>query len=536
MGNTWTYEPEEDPPIELNNHSHGSFLVVPQTANCEERVEGYLQKQPTNSDSVIVENRWRERYFVLRRGGIFYYLIDKETHVPLQDVEWISNGHVEPLVGHVTQLRSGSEIYTFASPIMADHIFDLRKVHMQEYQGTIWERWTEVYIVKQGSEIILQQRRQMGMFPLGGQVRMDGAILHITGADHRTLTVHCGEEENAWRWKNAIDSTHRTPHRTGETVEFHNTLHDVLTKWPPTPTLPARKQQPYFILSIDGGGTRGIISCIILERIFQQYPEFLNRVNMVAGTSNGALISMGLAFGHQITTIRKMTELISQSVFCEQQSRFSFTQAKWSNRFLSLFCNEVWGNSKMLDAKIPCMVPALLLDDKNENEEKRSMQTQYFSEQSDEKVSDVLMRTCSAPTYFESWQGYVDGGLFAHCPADLAITHALKQGVLLEDIVMLSISTGHVAHYMAADTDQSHNYGMYQWVTQLTPTVWTTMVQKTTMLCENMLGDRFHRIDPCMTEDLALDQANLLPQMARYGNEVDLHLAFDWLSHLPTSQ
>ena len=42
------------------------------------------------------------------------------------------------------------------------------------------------------------------------------------------------------------------------------------------------------------------------------------------------------------------------------------------------------------------------------------------------------------------------------------------------------------------------------------------------MVCENLLGPRFQRIDPCLSEDLALDQPDLLPKMAQYGKEVDL--------------
>lgn len=74
-----------------------------------------------------------------------------------------------------------------------------------------------------------------------------------------------------------------------------------------TPT----KKKPFFILSIDGGGMRGlspsfvesyhtgIITTLILIRINQRYPDFMSKVDMVAGCSNGGMVAMALAFNHE---------------------------------------------------------------------------------------------------------------------------------------------------------------------------------------------------------------------------------------------
>ena len=53
----------------------------------------------------------------------------------------------------------------------------------------------------------------------------------------------------------------------------------------------------YRILSIDGGGLRGLIALRNLCRLEEKAPGFLASVDLCAGTSTGAFIACGLAAG-----------------------------------------------------------------------------------------------------------------------------------------------------------------------------------------------------------------------------------------------
>ena len=53
----------------------------------------------------------------------------------------------------------------------------------------------------------------------------------------------------------------------------------------------------YRILSIDGGGLRGIIPLVLLERLDLAAPGWRKSINMHAGTSTGGLIALCLANG-----------------------------------------------------------------------------------------------------------------------------------------------------------------------------------------------------------------------------------------------
>ncbi len=55
----------------------------------------------------------------------------------------------------------------------------------------------------------------------------------------------------------------------------------------------------YRILSLDGGGIRGIITAIILQRLNAEtgLAGWLDLADLIAGTSTGGLLSLGLAKG-----------------------------------------------------------------------------------------------------------------------------------------------------------------------------------------------------------------------------------------------
>lgn len=62
----------------------------------------------------------------------------------------------------------------------------------------------------------------------------------------------------------------------------------------------------YRILSLDGGGIRGLLSLVLLERLAAQAPGWLRKVHLLAGTSTGGIIALGLAHGVPLADIRAL--------------------------------------------------------------------------------------------------------------------------------------------------------------------------------------------------------------------------------------
>src|SRR5512133_2972167 len=73
----------------------------------------------------------------------------------------------------------------------------------------------------------------------------------------------------------------------------------------------------YHVLSMDGGGIRGILTARVLERIEAALPGFLADVELFAGTSTGGLLALGLASGMTPTELRGMYQRFADFVFAD---------------------------------------------------------------------------------------------------------------------------------------------------------------------------------------------------------------------------
>jgi patatin-like phospholipase/acyl hydrolase len=74
----------------------------------------------------------------------------------------------------------------------------------------------------------------------------------------------------------------------------------------------------YHILSLDGGGILGLLTAKLLERLEMAYPGFLSKVDLIAGTSTGGILALGLA------AMKKAVQQCSPI-------RFGTTSATWAS-------------------------------------------------------------------------------------------------------------------------------------------------------------------------------------------------------------
>ena len=53
----------------------------------------------------------------------------------------------------------------------------------------------------------------------------------------------------------------------------------------------------YRILTLDGGGIRGLLSAVLMDELDRRNPDWLDRVDMIDGTSTGGILALALANG-----------------------------------------------------------------------------------------------------------------------------------------------------------------------------------------------------------------------------------------------
>jgi patatin-like phospholipase/acyl hydrolase len=199
------------------------------------------------------------------------------------------------------------------------------------------------------------------------------------------------------------------------------------------------------VLSIDGGGIRGIIPCIILKYLEENTGKPISSLfNLIAGTSTGGIISVGLTkhesnFQNSFRA-EQMLELyvkFGKDIFSDRpKDLLSWVSAKlfakpYDASDMEALLDRYFGESRLKDALSNVLVTTYDIE---------KGKPFYFSsrlaakdDKENFKLKEVARSTSAAPTYFkpnllkydkETDLAFVDGGVFANNPSILAYSEA----------------------------------------------------------------------------------------------------------------
>lgn len=152
------------------------------------------------------------------------------------------------------------------------------------------------------------------------------------------------------------------------------------------------------------------------------------------------------------------------------------------------------------------------------------------TDSSNDPLYDVVLRSIAAPTYFPSYQGYIDGGVFAHNPSFCAL--GLLMGpqfdIPKDKIMILSLGTGKVMRYLDKDAGD-YDWGLIQWAPKIVDLLLDSMNSNTHQLCQHTLGNRYHRLDPSWSQEVPMDDPSLTSEIASFANEMDIEETIQWV-------
>lgn len=211
-----------------------------------------------------------------------------------------------------------------------------------------------------------------------------------------------------------------------------------------------RQGEKFLILSIDGGGIRGIIALVILCEIEKRSQRFISKsFNLIGGTSIGAIISGCLVCPNPQNNSRPKFlagELLhnilfnSDLIFKKRNFLISLltSKAKYDSKALKEILSEFLENTKINAALADILVPTCVANETNI----------FTNKNSEHLIKDIVMASASAPTYFDPYEidmkKHVDGGVTRNNPAEELYNHAVNNlHVDPKNIVMISIGTGH---------------------------------------------------------------------------------------------
>lgn len=291
----------------------------------------------------------------------------------------------------------------------------------------------------------------------------------------------------------------------------------------------------YCILSVDGGGIRGLLSVVMLQQLDRRLPGWRSRVDFHAGTSSGGLIALGLAAGRGPEDLRQLFERESQRIFRDSPlddivDLGRLVGAQYDNRNLRRVLQTVFGETRLADLPRPVLVPAFDLDNEAQDEHQRCWKPKFFHNfpgsdcDRDALVADVALYTALAPSYFPSADGYIDGGVAAGNPAMAAVTQVLDQRAeldprpRLDQVSVLSLGTGKVLSRLPGER---HDWGLAQWASPLLRLLLDASLGMVDYQCRQLLGDRFRRLNPVFQpgQAIPLDGFDRMDELVRLGEE-----------------
>ena len=304
----------------------------------------------------------------------------------------------------------------------------------------------------------------------------------------------------------------------------------------------------YRILSLDGGGIRGLLTAIMLERIVKRVPDFLTKVDLIAGTSTGGILALGLAAGLTPTDLKQLYLDKGRFIFEDSLSDDiidfgTLRGAQYDLDHLAQAAGERLDNKRLKDLIKKVLIPSFDLDNKDgktgpldpDASEPRTWKPKFFHnfEGTDQKDGDllavqVLLYTSAAPSYFPSKDGYVDGGVVANNPSMAALAQALDSRNTfnppasqpqLSDISLLSLGTGRMFRFIESGPGKDIDWGILQWARPIINVMLDGLSGVADFQCRQLLGDKYHRLAPEFSENfvMELDDVDKMPDLAKFA-------------------
>lgn len=283
----------------------------------------------------------------------------------------------------------------------------------------------------------------------------------------------------------------------------------------------------YRIMSFDGGGVRGIYTVKLLEMLTKEH-KFLEHIHLLTGTSTGALIALGLGLGYEPHHLIELYKHVAPLIF--SQADRGADKARYQSAHLRDFFQEhvFKGDPSLADIPMHVAIPAFKLYDELSHSWKPICFHNFDRVQAKKHlVVDVALAACAAPLFFPSYQGYIDGGVFASNPSMVGLCQALRYDPtrpLLEDVWLFSLGT----LWQPAGIVQDVDWGGTAWVDPLFRLMTDGVVDVPNEQCEQLLGYRYHRLNTTADQVIAIDAVHEMPSLLQIATRVPSDYSLMW--------
>jgi patatin-like phospholipase/acyl hydrolase len=279
------------------------------------------------------------------------------------------------------------------------------------------------------------------------------------------------------------------------------------------------KYDRFQILSLDGGGIRGIFSSALLDGLETSVGRpLVQHFDLIVGTSTGGIIALGLGAGYSPAEIVDIYVHEMRTIFPGPRAWRAARQlvrSKYSAAGLEKVARRIFGDRLLGESSVPLVIPSYDLGENTVHLFKTPHNSRL---KRDHRIPmwQVAMATSAAPTFFptfclpEDEVRLIDGGVWANNPAMVGVAEAVSMfGQPLGSLRLLSIgtTTEHLARHRRLDRG-----GLVHWCRS--PNVVNVLMNGQSVgaftQVQHLVGrERAHRLDPPAPPGLArLDRAD----------------------------
>jgi uncharacterized protein len=289
------------------------------------------------------------------------------------------------------------------------------------------------------------------------------------------------------------------------------------------------------LLSIDGGGIRGIIPAVLLAGLENQTGRPTRETfDFIAGSSSGALTAAALAAGvpaQRIVTLyaERAAEVLRQVPVLTTLARITTGSGYDIGRLHDLVLRELGpaGEWTLNDAPIDLLITAKRLDDGmpwyfvRDNAANSCRAGGY-------RLADVVTASAAAPTYFQPFDlpgvgSLIDGGIgVAGNPVYQACVEAFEYTDAYQpaETLVVSLGTGRALR-------RERPTWIWPWLGWLLSELLRSPAEQQTELVHRHYGETpFYRVDLHLERDVSLEELGALPGLRAIAERLSATL--DW--------
>lgn len=269
------------------------------------------------------------------------------------------------------------------------------------------------------------------------------------------------------------------------------------------------------VLSLDGGGIRGIFPAVILSEIEKDLKakknenwQIYQNVDLIFGTSTGGILALALSIGIPAEEIKNLYFNNAKKIFGNKKGFFrcinysSYDRTSLKNLLEDVFkkYHNKTPTPKLKDCKVPVGVSIYDLSIGKPSVLKSLYHTR-LTRDPNLPLLDAALSTSSAPTYFDPYSGNmykdmkgdvlqfknkVDGGVWANNPSLIALIEAQK--AFKKEIIninLLSIGTG---ERIFLEPSRENKFGIWYWINNKRKRIIELFMQGQSQQVENILS------------------------------------------------